>query len=75
MINRFRIWWASAESNVKVHRFLKWLWILVGIPLSFTVFYGSINWLIFMSIYAIIISHWSAEIAGIVGKKQEEQND
>jgi hypothetical protein len=66
-----REWWHSADSSVKVHRVLKWLWICPGLPISF-VLRESVPWLVFMSVYAIITSHWGAEQAGIVEKKQEE---
>jgi hypothetical protein len=51
---------------------MKWIWVCPGIPISF-VLRESVPWLVFMSVYAIIVSHWSAEQSGIVEKKQEEK--
>lgn len=69
-----REWWHSADSSVKVHRVLKWLWIMPGIPISYML-RNSIAYLVFLSVYAIATGHWSAEQAGIVEKKQEEAEE
>lgn len=46
----------STES--KVHLALLGIWVLLGIP---TVLYwrNSILWVAFMSLYAIVITHWT----------------
>jgi hypothetical protein len=49
-------------NQTKMHRVLKWLWICPGIPVSF-ILRESVPWLVFMSAYAIIVGHWSAEEA------------
>lgn len=69
-----RDWWHSADSSVKVHRWLKWLWICPGIPVSYML-RESIAYLVFLSVYAIATGHWSAEQSGIVEKKQEQSED
>lgn len=49
-------------KHTKLHRWLKWLWVCPGLPITF-VLRESVPWLAFMSIYAIITSHWAAEEA------------
>lgn len=49
-------------NHTRLHRWLKWLWICPGLPVSFLL-RNSIPWLVFMSVYAIIVGHWSAEEA------------
>ena len=72
-MSRLSEWWHSADSSVKIHRWLKWLWIVPGIPISY-VLRESVPWLVFMSAYAIIVGHWSAEQSGIVERKQEAES-
>jgi len=48
-------------NKTKLHRHLKWFWIFV-IPISYW-WRESIFWVVFMSHYAIIASHWAAEEA------------
>jgi len=50
------------NSHTKLHRILKWVWIVPGIPISF-VLREQIAYLTFLSVYAIVVGHWSAEEA------------
>jgi hypothetical protein len=65
-----REWWHSADSSVKVHRFLKWAWVAMTPP-AILWLRDSVPFLVFASLYANIVGHWSGEQAGIVEKKQE----
>jgi hypothetical protein len=49
-------------SHTGLHRWIKWLWIFPGIPVSFLL-RESVPYLVFLSVYAIIVGHWSAEEA------------
>lgn len=49
-------------NKTRMHRILKWIWVFPGIPVSF-MFRQSITYLTFLSVYAIITSHWAAEEA------------
>lgn len=49
-------------NHTKAHRIIKWLWIFPGIPISFLL-RQSVEYLVFLSVYAIITGHWSAEEA------------
>ena len=49
-------------NHTRLHRVLKWLWIFPGIPVSYML-RESIAYLTFLSVYAIITAHWSAEEA------------
>lgn len=49
-------------NKTKIHRVLKWLWVFPGIPISYFL-KQSIAYLTFLSVYAIIASHWAAEEA------------
>ncbi len=49
-------------SKTRMHRVFKWVWVFPGIPISFLL-RASIPWLVFMSVYAIIVGHWGAEEA------------
>lgn len=48
----------SAATGRKVHLSLLALWTVAGIPVSF-VLRESVPWLVFLSVYAIIVGHWS----------------
>jgi hypothetical protein len=53
----------SSATGRKIHLSLMVLWIVAGIPLSLYL-KNSIPWLVFLSVYAIIVGHasgWSAE--------------
>lgn len=48
----------KAETMRKIHLTLMVLWIVPGIPVSFLL-RQSLPWLVFLSVYAIIVGHWS----------------
>jgi hypothetical protein len=48
----------SAETGRKIHLTLMLLWTVVGIPISYLL-KESVPWLVFLSVYAIIVGHWS----------------
>jgi hypothetical protein len=48
-------------NRTRVHRRLKWLWV-AAIPVSVWL-RSSVLWVVVMSHYAIIASHWAAEEA------------
>ncbi len=53
----------SPHKGRRIHLALMALWILPGIPISFYL-RASVPWLVFLSVYAIIVGHasgWSAE--------------
>lgn len=53
----------SAEAGRRVHLSLLIVWAVVGLPVSY-VLRQSLPWLVFLSVYAIIVGHasgWSAE--------------
>lgn len=66
MPNRIKSWrsWLTAK---RVHLILLWTWLALAAP-SVTVWKRSIPWLVFVSIYAIVATHWS----GYQGAKAEE---
>lgn len=49
-------------DHTKMHRRLKWLWIVAGIPATY-VLKDSVTWVSIMSVYAIIVAHWASEEA------------
>ncbi len=53
----------SPQTGRRVHLALLIAWIVPGLPVSFYL-RESVPWLVFLSVYAIIVSHasaWSAE--------------
>jgi hypothetical protein len=48
----------SASLGRKIHLALMGVWIVPGIPLSFYLRH-SVPWLVFLSVYAIVVGHWS----------------
>lgn len=71
MLARWGEWWSTARSSLVTHRRLKWAWICPGIPVSI-VLRQSVPYLVFLSVYAIIVGHWSAEEAAAAAAKSEE---
>lgn len=71
-LSRCRDWWATTHSSIITHRRLKWAWVFPGIPISF-VLRESVPYLVFLSVYAIITGHWSAEEGAISAKKSEDE--
>jgi hypothetical protein len=43
---------------MRVHLVLTWVWVAL-VPPTLLLWRNSIPWLVFMSIYAIIVGHWS----------------
>jgi hypothetical protein len=53
----------SALVGRRIHRTLMFLWVVPGLPVSWFL-RQSVPWLVFLSVYAIIVTHasaWSAE--------------
>jgi hypothetical protein len=70
-LTKFREWWATPRSSLITHRTLKWLWVFPGIPISL-VLRQSIPYLVFLSVYAIIVGHWGGEQAAEAEVKVDE---
>jgi hypothetical protein len=49
-------------NRTRMHRRLKWVWVLL-IPPTLLWWTDSITWVVFMSLYANISGHWAAEEA------------
>jgi hypothetical protein len=53
----------TAQRGRRIHLMLMLLWIVPGLPISYYL-RQSVPWLVFLSVYAIIVGHasgWSAE--------------
>ncbi len=53
----------SPKAGRRIHLSLFFIWIVVGLPLSWYL-KESVPWVVFLSVYAIIVTHlagWSAE--------------
>lgn len=48
----------SAQTGRRIHLILMLVWTVVGIPVSI-ILRESVPWLVFLSVYAIIVGHWS----------------
>lgn len=48
----------SAKLGRGIHLTLLFVWLVVGLPVSFYL-RESIAWLVFLSVYAIVVGHWS----------------
>lgn len=70
MLSRARAWWATARSSMITHRRLKWLWVAL-IPVAYML-RNSIAFLTFLSVYAVIVGHWSSEEAAAVATRDED---
>lgn len=48
----------TPAAGRRVHMALMLLWVFAGIPVSFWL-RQSVPWLVFLSVYAIVVGHWS----------------
>lgn len=48
----------TPETGRRIHLAMLLAWIIVGIPISMWL-RQSIPWIVFLSVYAIIVGHWS----------------
>ena len=63
----------TARQRRHLHLTLLGVWVVVGLPLSWFL-RESVPWLVFLSVYAIIVGHWSAYSAE-TPVEQEDDND
>jgi hypothetical protein len=49
----------SARSYKRLHAFLTVFWLLLGIP-TMLWWSRSLQWVVWMSLYAVVAAHWSA---------------
>jgi hypothetical protein len=69
---RWREWWSTAHSSVIAHRVLKWLWVFPGIPVALWL-RESVPFLVGISVYAVIVGHWSGEEGAMAAEQAEQQ--
>jgi len=59
------LWWRQFERRLPdisrnrlrvMNKWLFWLWVFPGIPISIY-FRNSVAWVVFLSVYAIIVAH------------------
>lgn len=50
----------SPDGEVKMHGTLAVLWFIAAFPIMLTDLRNSIALLVFISVYAIVVGHWSA---------------
>jgi len=48
----------SPRTGRRLHLGLMIVWLVAGLPVSFWL-RESVPWLVFLSVYAIIVGHWS----------------
>lgn len=48
----------TSKLGRRVHLGLLIIWVFVGLPVSF-VLRQSVPWLVFLSVYAIVATHWA----------------
>lgn len=58
VVRRLRGFEMSPTTGRRVHLAALFLWLVVGLPVSYAL-RQSIAWLVFLSVYAIIVGHWS----------------
>lgn len=71
---RLNAWWSTARSSLITHRRLKWCWI-AATPAIIIWFSNSVPLLVFMSVYAIVVGHWSSEEASKMEVRAEEAEE
>jgi hypothetical protein len=48
----------SPRTGRRIHLTLLIVWVVVGLPVSYLL-RQSIAWIVFLSVYAIVVGHWS----------------
>jgi hypothetical protein len=48
----------TPQTGRRIHLALLILWVVPGLPVSYWL-RESVPWLVFLSVYAIIVGHWS----------------
>jgi hypothetical protein len=48
----------TAATGRLIHKCLMIAWVVIGLPVSYWL-KNSVPWLVFLSVYAIVVGHWS----------------
>jgi hypothetical protein len=48
----------TPQTGRRIHLAALILWLVVGLPVSYML-RNSIAWIVFLSVYAIVVGHWS----------------
>lgn len=72
---KYKEWWASAQSSLKVHRGMKWIWVALWILCEGTGQVTSVSLVSRLSFVALILTSWGAEEAAKTEVKQEEAEE
>jgi hypothetical protein len=48
----------TSDTGRRIHFWLMVIWVFVGLPVSYLL-KQSVPWLVFLSVYAIIATHWA----------------
>ncbi len=67
-------WFASPQNALKFHGFSTIFWLLAAIPIA-VFLANSVPFIVFISVYAVVMAHWSSWQAVRTELKQEKEDE
>jgi hypothetical protein len=67
-------WFASTENASNFHGSALIFWLVASVPIA-VFLANSVPFIVFISVYAVVISHWSSWQAVRTERKQEKADD
>lgn len=58
-MDRIISWMTQPENTVRIHLTFGLLWLIVGTPITVLWLANSVAFIAWMSLYAIVVAHWS----------------
>jgi hypothetical protein len=71
-VRRFVTWFGRVETLTGMHLWLTWFWIVMIIPTALW-WRSSIPWVGFMSVWALVATHWSGYQGGRSERLSKQQ--
>lgn len=68
-VNHIRRWLIEPEYTARLHIWSGSLWFLIGTPVTLLWLSNSVAFVAWMSLYAIVIGHWSSFQAAMAEKR------
>ncbi len=72
---KLKEWLTEPEHTSKFHAFATMAWFAIGTPVTLFWLTESVAWVSWMSLYAIVVSHWAAYQGGHAEKRVKDDSD
>lgn len=72
-MKRIGDWLTDPDHAVRIHAIFGLLWLIVGTPVTIFWLSSSVAFIAWMSLYAIVVAHWSGLQGALADRRVERE--